>query len=132
MSQSDFTVEVFQNEYLPDGGRDVNAIVTVTAPDSPPTAAVADGEGRAEIIIVDCSGSMDYPQTKIAQARQATQAAIDVIRDGVAFALIAGVLSAAAIEATPAAAGQHCRMEKQCRWVNFKKICTYVKVCRDS
>lgn len=23
-----------------------------------------------------------------------------------------------------------CRMEQQCRWVNFKKVCTYVKVCR--
>jgi hypothetical protein len=23
-----------------------------------------------------------------------------------------------------------CRMEQQCRWVNYKKICTYVKVCR--
>lgn len=23
-----------------------------------------------------------------------------------------------------------CRMEQQCRWENFKKICTYVKVCR--
>ncbi|MGO8953326.1 MAG: hypothetical protein ACLPWS_06860 [Rhodomicrobium sp.] len=53
------------------------------------------------------------------------------MRTSLAFALIAGVLTAAAIEATPAAAEQHCRMEKQCRWVNFKKICTYVKVCRD-
>jgi hypothetical protein len=23
-----------------------------------------------------------------------------------------------------------CRMEQQCRWDNFKKICTWVKVCR--
>ena len=37
---------------------------------------------------------------------------------------------AAAIDATPTAAEPRCRMEKQCRWVNFKKICTYVKVCR--
>lgn len=26
-----FSVEVYQNEYLPEGGRDVNAIVTVTS-----------------------------------------------------------------------------------------------------
>ena len=26
--------------------------------------------------------------------------------------------------------GKVCRMEQQCHWVNFKKICTYVKVCR--
>ena len=56
MSQPDFTVDIYQNEYLPEGGRDVNAIVTVTS----------SGTGRrhrprpssAEIIIIDCSGSM--------------------------------------------------------------------------
>jgi von Willebrand factor type A C-terminal domain/von Willebrand factor type A domain len=93
MSEPNFTVEVFQNEYLPAGGRDVNAIVTVTAPDTgnpPGHGAAADGGGRAEIIIVDCSGSMDYPHAKIVQARAATKAAIDVIADGVAFAVIAG------------------------------------------
>jgi hypothetical protein len=26
--------------------------------------------------------------------------------------------------------GKTCRMEQQCRWENFKKICTWVKVCR--
>jgi hypothetical protein len=30
-----------------------------------------------------------------------------------------------------ALAEQRCRMEKQCHWENYKKICTYVKVCRD-
>jgi len=25
--------------------------------------------------------------------------------------------------------GKTCRMEQQCRWENFKKICTWVKVC---
>jgi hypothetical protein len=44
----------------------------------------------AEIIIVDCSGSMRSPQTKIAEARAATAAAVEAIRDGVAFAVIAG------------------------------------------
>ena len=28
------------------------------------------------------------------------------------------------------AKGKSCRMEQQCRWENFKKICTWVKVCR--
>ena len=96
MSRPDFTVEVFQNEYLPAAGREVNAIVTVTAPDSAdgPAAAAAvagaGGPGRAEIIIIDCSGSMDYPHAKIVQARAATMTAIDVISDGAAFAVIAG------------------------------------------
>ena len=28
------------------------------------------------------------------------------------------------------AKGKNCRMEQQCHWENFKKICVYVKVCR--
>jgi len=28
------------------------------------------------------------------------------------------------------AKGSNCRMEQQCHWENFKKICTWVKVCR--
>jgi hypothetical protein len=46
--------------------------------------------------------------------------------------IVIGASSASA--ATPAAAqdvkGKTCRMEQQCRWENFKKICIYVKVCR--
>src|SRR5262249_45350116 len=105
MSQPDFTIDVSQNEYLPGGGAEVSAIVTVTSADgSPGTAPGGTGAGGtgaggtgAEIIIVDCSGSMGYPQTKIAQARAATAAAIDVIRDGVAFAVIAGSNKAAPV-----------------------------------
>jgi hypothetical protein len=26
--------------------------------------------------------------------------------------------------------GKTCTMEQQCHWENFKKICTWVKVCR--
>jgi von Willebrand factor type A C-terminal domain/von Willebrand factor type A domain len=89
MSQPDFTVQISQNEYLPEGGDDVNAIVAVTSPDTPGAAPVAD-TSSAEIIIIDCSGSMRSPQTKIMEARAATAAAIDVIRDGVAFAVVAG------------------------------------------
>lgn len=40
--------------------------------------------------MVDCSGSMDYPPTKMRNARDATAAAIDTLRDGVAFAVVAG------------------------------------------
>jgi von Willebrand factor type A C-terminal domain/von Willebrand factor type A domain len=93
MSQPDFTLVVDQNEYLPEGGQDVSAIITVTSADTGPEAPVED-TGAAEIIMVDCSGSMSSPRTKIAQARAATSAAVDVIRDGVAFAVIAGTQSA--------------------------------------
>jgi von Willebrand factor type A C-terminal domain/von Willebrand factor type A domain len=92
MTQSGFTVDVDQNQYLPEGGRDVSAIVTVTSSaDADGTPAAATGApASAEIIIIDCSGSMEYPHTKIAEARAATAAAIDVVRDGVWFSVIAG------------------------------------------
>ena len=37
---------------------------------------------------------------------------------------------AAAQEANQEAKPKTCRMEQQCHWENFKKICVYVKVCR--
>ena len=91
-----FTVDVFQNEYLPAGEGEVNAIVTVMSADSA-NDGPADAAGAAEIIIVDCSRSMNTPQSKIAEARAAAAAAVDVIRDGVAFAVIAGTHQATAI-----------------------------------
>ncbi|MFC8826721.1 VWA domain-containing protein [Streptomyces sp. NPDC057137] len=98
-----FSVEVYQNEYLPEGGREVNAIVTVTstgggttgrvplaAASATPAALPGQGPNAAVVIMVDCSGSMDYPPTKMRNARDATSAAIDTLRDGVAFAVVAG------------------------------------------
>ncbi|WP_329078852.1 VWA domain-containing protein [Streptomyces niveus] len=97
-----FSVEVYQNEYLPEGGREVNAIVTVTSTGGgttgrrsltgAPAATALPGQGpnAAVVIMVDCSGSMDYPPTKMRNARDATSAAIDTLRDGVAFAVVAG------------------------------------------
>lgn len=87
--QPDFRVDISQNEYLPEGAGEVNAIVTVTAAGGTVPAGVVAGE-VAEVIIVDCSGSMEYPPTKIAAAKQATAAAIDTLREGVLFAVVAG------------------------------------------
>ncbi|WP_405729987.1 VWA domain-containing protein [Streptomyces sp. NBC_01537] len=99
-----FSVDIYQNEYLPEGGREVNGIVTVTSTGGGTTGGMplptrsagqvpgttAAGPGAAVVIMVDCSGSMDYPPTKMRNARDATAAAIDTIRDGVAFAVVAG------------------------------------------
>jgi hypothetical protein len=93
MSESGFTVDVDQNQYLPEGGRTVSAVVTVTSAATPITTA-APAASAAEIVIVDCSGSMDVPPTKIASARAAVNAAIDVLRDGTAFAVVAGTNTA--------------------------------------
>ncbi|WP_329320531.1 vWA domain-containing protein [Streptomyces sp. NBC_01262] len=92
-----FAVDIYQNEYLPEGAREVNAIVTVTATGGGTSGGlplVTQGPGAAVVIMVDCSGSMDDPPTKMHNARQATAAAIDTIRDGVAFAVIAGTHTA--------------------------------------
>ncbi|MEV6328548.1 VWA domain-containing protein [Streptomyces sp. NPDC051909] len=88
-----FSVDVYQNEFLPEGGRDVNAIVTVTATGggahgAPPAAG--GGRSAAVVLMLDCSGSMDYPSTKMRGAREATAAAIDTLRDGTSFAVVAG------------------------------------------
>ncbi|WP_035842134.1 vWA domain-containing protein [Kitasatospora azatica] len=97
-----FTTDIFQNEYLAEGAREVNAIVTVTATGGGTTggrplgasgvadAGAAGGQDSAVVLMVDCSGSMDYPPTKMRNARDATAVAIDTIRDGVAFAVVGG------------------------------------------
>jgi hypothetical protein len=110
-----FTVDIDQNPYLPVGGRDVSAIVTVTADETgdAPSEAPPDG-GSAEIVIVDCSGSMDYPPAKLAEARAATAAAVDVIRDGTSFAVIAGTSTAWPVypaDGSMAVAGERTRAE---------------------
>jgi hypothetical protein len=109
---SRFAAEIYQNEYLPAGASEVNAIITVTVSDNATAAggsaeaenrnpATTDGgagpEGAAgeavetaEIVIVDTSGSMGVPKVKLNAVRDATSAAIDCIRDGVRFAVIAG------------------------------------------
>ncbi|MFF9395691.1 vWA domain-containing protein [Streptomyces griseoluteus] len=83
-----FSVDVYQNEYLPEGGREVNAIVTVTARGG--TAPAGPGASAAVVLMVDCSGSMDYPSTKMRNAREATAAAVDTLRDGVHFGIVDG------------------------------------------
>ncbi|MEG8277514.1 vWA domain-containing protein [Streptomyces sp. AHA2] len=94
-----FSVDVYQNEYLPEGAREVNAIVTVTATGggtigsavgAPHLYAPGQGPSAAVAIMVDSSGSMDYPPAKMRNARDATAAAIDTLRDGVHFAVIGG------------------------------------------
>jgi hypothetical protein len=91
---TDFRIDVFQNEYLPDGGtggtQQVNAIVTVTASGAGQVTQSGGGVPAAEVIVVDCSGSMGYPASKMSEAKRATAAAIDTLRDGVPFAVIAG------------------------------------------
>lgn len=84
---ADFKAEVFQNEYLADGATDVHAVVSVTCSGAGKAGVSGDA---AEIIIVDTSGSMDMPPTKIAAARRAAKVAIGEIVDGAWFAVLSG------------------------------------------
>lgn len=93
-----FQAEVYQNEYLPDDGRVVDAVITITA-SGPDGACPAAGSDRppaggqlppAQVILIDISGSMGYPATKLNEAKKATAAAIDTLLDGAPFAVVAG------------------------------------------
>ncbi|MEU9131526.1 VWA domain-containing protein [Kitasatospora sp. NPDC048540] len=113
-----FDVDIFQNEYLAEGAREVNAIVTVTATGGGTSGGrpltPGDGPAAGVVLMVDCSGSMDYPAAKAKNAREATAAAIDTLRDGVAFAVVAGTHEATEVypgDGTLAEAGPHTRQE---------------------
>ncbi len=95
------TAEVYQNEYLPPNGSEVNAIVTVASTGTAGSASPATQPDAADIVIVDTSGSMGAPRTRIAAAREATGVAIDCIRDGVAFGVIAGTNRARLVYPAP-------------------------------
>ncbi|TDD68813.1 VWA domain-containing protein [Actinomadura darangshiensis] len=87
--QPQFTISIDQNKFLPAGGREMHAIVSVEA-----TAAegvpVPSSTRASEVIIIDTSGSMSYPETKLRAAVAAAQVAIDTLRDGVEFAVVSG------------------------------------------
>ena len=84
---AEFTAEVYQNEFLPDGGTDVHAIVTVTCTGAGEAGRSGAGDA-AELVIVDTSGSMGEGKIRAAQA--AATAALDQVIDGTWFAVIAG------------------------------------------
>jgi hypothetical protein len=84
---AEFSASVYQNEFLPDGGTDVNAIVTLTCSGAGSAGQAGSGDA-GEIIIVDTSGSMG--RTKLEAAKLAASAAVDQILDGTVFAVVAG------------------------------------------
>ncbi|ANN18634.1 hypothetical protein SD37_25425 [Amycolatopsis orientalis] len=79
-------LEVHQNKFLAEGDRAMTAIVRVVSRGGEATVA----RTAAEVLMIDCSSSMRFPSTKIGEARRAAAAAIDVLPDGVRFAVIQG------------------------------------------
>jgi hypothetical protein len=92
MTLPSFSIQVHQNPYQPVGSREVHAIVEVRS------SGGSTGEARAvqaaEVIMVDTSGSMDFPGSKIKEAIRATKAAVDALPDGTLFAVVSGTAMA--------------------------------------
>lgn len=91
---ADFTAEVFQNEFLPDGGTDVHAIVRVTStgasagPSAGARSGLTDPGSAAEVILIDTSGSMG--RRGVQAAGEAAKAALAEIVDGTLFSIVSG------------------------------------------
>lgn len=81
-----FTVRVDHNEHIPVGSRSVGVLLTISAED--PGTAAGDRPVAAEVIVIDTSASMTG--AKIDRACQAAISAVEVLRDGTYFAVVAG------------------------------------------
>jgi von Willebrand factor type A C-terminal domain/von Willebrand factor type A domain len=81
-----FTAEVFQNPYLPQGAREVNAIMTIST--SADGVAVAAHNQRLFGIICDVSGSMGG--AKIIAAKDAIVKIIELLPTDAAFFVVTG------------------------------------------
>jgi hypothetical protein len=89
-----FSATAYQNEYLPAGATEVHAVITVTAAGEQARAASTE---KAVVLLVDTSGSMGHPASKIRAARQAAATAVDLLPDGTWFAVVAGFHEAACV-----------------------------------
>lgn len=84
---AEFSSAVYQNEFLPDGGTDVNAIVTIRCTGAGTAGRTGSGDA-GEIIAIDTSGSMGT--VNMQAAKQAAMIALDNIVDGTYFAVVTG------------------------------------------
>ncbi|MEV5718206.1 VWA domain-containing protein [Amycolatopsis mediterranei] len=81
-----FTLQLNQNKYLAPSDDRMDVVLTVRVGDAGLPAAGL--PPTAELLLVDCSSSMDWPPTKIEAARHACRAAIGSLRDGVLFGVV--------------------------------------------
>ncbi|MGW5351512.1 VWA domain-containing protein [Streptomyces sp. NPDC004031] len=85
---------VSQQKYLPAGGgvQELHAVVTVRVGGA---AGAVPGPALAEVLVVDCSSSMDRPPEKFREAKKAAVAALQLLPDGTPFTVVAGTHEAA-------------------------------------
>jgi von Willebrand factor type A C-terminal domain/von Willebrand factor type A domain len=83
-----FNAEVFQNQYLPQGAREVHAIMTVTASGDGLATAVQPTSDRMFGIICDISGSMQ--DRKIHAAKAAMIKLVQMLPQDAHFFIVAG------------------------------------------
>jgi hypothetical protein len=113
----DLAVEISQNRFLAVTERQLHAVLKITArarPRAGEPAASGHPPGLAEVIVIDCSGSMGNPPTKMAAARRATAAAIEALPDGVGFAIVEGTHEARLVyPSTPPLASATAKTRKE-------------------
>ena len=89
-----FTAEVFQNQYLPEGAKEVHAIMTVTVEEGE-GVAVAPSTGRLFGIICDISGSMGG--NKIHAAKEAMVKVVNLLPEDAYFFIVTGAGKASVV-----------------------------------
>lgn len=92
MNDSGFHIDVDHNEFMGVGDTTVDAIVTITAGKNATPPARTGQAGLAQVIMIDCSGSM--MGSRIAEAKRATRAVVQNLPDGTRFAVISGAAMA--------------------------------------
>jgi hypothetical protein len=82
-------LDVHQDKYLSAHRREreIHAVVTVTVAGS---GGGGSGDKLAEVLVVDCSSSMTWPQEKFRAAKSAAVAALRMLPDGTPFAVVRG------------------------------------------
>jgi hypothetical protein len=83
-----FEIECFQNEFLPQDGVVMHAVLTVSASGTGAAEGTGQAGERTELLIVDTSGSMNGKKLRAVKA--ATAAAIECVPAGVRFGVITG------------------------------------------
>jgi hypothetical protein len=110
--ETQFIAEVFQNPYLPQGAKEVNAIMTVTLAGAPAddAAGVSASSDRLFGIICDVSGSMDGD--KIQAAKTAMMKVVKLLPEDSSFFIVTGNSRASlVVPVMPATSGNKMQAE---------------------